>query len=353
MTKRAPAFRRGISPLKQKVEKMKRSYNMIAALLMTMAIGCGPAKVERIVNIGASDTAFVVNLEDGPSSQDKMNSLSYLEEKKVGAKQITILQKQHNFGYGFGAYKYIPGTRVIVVNRAPVTRDWTPETKPLEVESLDQINFSLGATTQARIDEADAALYLSHYGSEPSKDEQNKDVLYEARSLASVVDSNVRSYCQSRLFYYFGSQTLEEDKGKKAEFFNIVEQEVKTYFKGRGITIDSFGPKGGMHYVNKDIRDALSNNYIAESDQNVAEQERLAAVPQNEQMVSNAIARREAAEKFLSAKDAILMTYQMEIQQTLAEARVARAKKWDGNMPANLLPSGGQGPQILLPVEKK
>lgn len=332
---------------------MKRMMFGAAAVAVMTMIGCGPAKVERIVNVGASDTAFVVNLEDGPSSQAKMNSLSYLQEKKVSAKQITIAQKVHDTGRWPGDFKYIPVTRVIAVNRLAITRDWTPETQPLEVESLDQINFSLGATIQARIDELDAALYLSHYGSEPSAEAESKDVLYIARPLSTIVDSNVRSYCQSRLFYYFGSQTLEDGKGKKAEFFNTVEGEVKAYFKGRGITIDSFGPKGGMNYANKDIRDALSDNYIAESDQNVAEQERLAMIPQNEQMVSNAIAQREAAEKFLDAKDAILMTYQMEIQKTLAGARLARAKKWDGNMPVNLLPSGGQGPQMLLSVEGK
>lgn len=339
---------------------------MLCALL---PVGCvrGPLKVERFVEFTPSETVFVIPLEGATDAQAKTDSVKFLEKAKVNTQRISIPQRQHNYGHYASEYRWIPTVRVIKVNRAPVTREWTAEehsgtssrNEGLEVQSQDGVMFSLGATITCRIEEQDTALYLYHYGtiaSSPAAGEDliktNKDIVHEGRLLSDVIDQNVRSYMQARLFHYFSGAELDEAKKRKIEFFESAFADAKRYFKERGVTIDSFGSTKGLTYANKEVQEAINQKFLVENKKLVVLQEKAQNAQENAKKIGMAKASKDAAEKFLQAKDAMIMSYQLEIDLMRAQARKAMAESWNGTMPRSILPNG-QAAQMLLDISDK
>lgn len=342
---------------------MRHLLQHSAVLVLTvMLLGCGPAYREQFAEIGPNETAFVIPLEgESLNAQGRLDSLDYLKKAMVVSKRVSIPQKKHRTGYSPSSYRWIPEVMVITVDRAPVTREWTAEpdtgtsqtNQALEVESLDSINFSLGATITCRIEEQDAPTFLYHYGAQPveeGKAMKQFGLVYQGRSLSDIVDSNIRSYCQARLSGLFGSVDLHEAREKKTEFFDEVLSEAKNYFRERGITIDSFGSAKGLYYHNSDIQAGINRRFVTENAIEVAKQELEAQKNRNEAKIAAAVAKRQAAEAFLEEEQAMRLKYALEIQQLRADARKAMAEGWSGQMPANLLP-GGSGTNLLLEVK--
>ncbi|MCH5374155.1 MAG: hypothetical protein JJ992_09270 [Planctomycetes bacterium] len=341
-----------------------RHWILIAAVIVptTFLVGCGPAYREQFAEIGPNETAFVIPLEgEALNSQGRLDSLDYLEKAMVVSKRITIPQRKHRTGYAPSSYRWIPEVMVITVDRAPVTREWTAEpdtgtsqaNQALEVESLDSINFSLGATITCRIEEQDAPTFLYHFGAQPLKDGEIRDnfgLVYEGRSLSDIVDSNIRSYCQARLSALFGSVSLHEARERKTGFFDDVLNEAKGYFQERGITIDSFGSAKGLYYHNSEVQQGINRRFVTENAIEVAKQEVEAQKNRNAAKIAAAAAKREAAEAFLEEEQAMRLKYALEIQQLHADARRSMAESWGGQMPTNLLP-GGSGTSLLLDIK--
>lgn len=312
--------------------KQYSRYVLASALLPL--VGCGPAKVEQLVEVKPNETAFVITLEgDTKEQQAKLNSLDYLREAKVASKRITIPQRRHDTGRWPGEYEWIDTVRVITVDRAPVTREWTddPDTgtsmhkQAIQVESLDSINFGVGATITCSILEENTPVFLYYYA---------------GKALPEIVDTNVRGFCQKGLAREFGKYDLAEGKTKKAECFEQVFQDAKAFFAERGITIDYFGGVKGLTYNNKEIQAAIDRKFVAENDIEVAKKEKLAQDERNKQMVERAKAERDAAEALATAKEALELKTQLEIAKIRAEAMRIAAEKWSGNLPANILPDG-------------
>lgn len=335
---------------------------LVAVVLTGFLSGCGPAYKERFVEIGPNETAFVIPLEgESIEGQGSLNSVGYLEKAMVVSKRITIPQKRHYEGYLPMSYDWIAEVLVVKVDRAPVTREWTADpttgrsaaNQALEVESFDSINFSLGATITCRIEEKDTPTFLYFYGTQALDKGSNNTVelVYRGRALADIVDTNIRSHCQAKLATLFGSVDLNEGKEKKAEFFEAAFEETKAYFKERGITIDSFGSAKGLYYHNPEIQEAINSRFVTENSIDVARQELAAQKNRNATKVAKASAERRAAEAFLAEEEAMLMKYRLEISQLRAEARQGMALQWDGQMPANLLPSGENASSMLMQVK--
>lgn len=335
---------------------------LVAPVLAGLLCGCGPAYQERFVEIGPNETAFVIPLEgDSVAGQGTFDSIGYLEKAMVVSKRITIPQKRHYYGHLPQAYRWIAEVLVVKVDRAPVTREWTsdpttgtsPANQALEVESLDSINFSLGATITCRIEEKNTPTFLYFYGTQSLEEGKGTEVglVYRGRPLSDIVDTNIRSYCQAKLASHFGSVDLNEGKQRKAEFFEQAFDEAQQYFKQRGITIDSFGSAKGLYYHNPEIQAAINRRFVTENSIEVARQELAAQKNRNTTKIAKATAERKAAEAFLAEKEAMLMKYRQEISQLRAEARQAMAQHWDGQMPANLLPSGKDASGMLLEVK--
>lgn len=295
---------------------------------MLVLVGCGPVKLEKSVEVGPSETAYLVALET--DAQGKFESIEYLEQQKVAAKRILLPQRDRKTGRMWFEYEWIPTARVIKVDRKPVSRKWTtaqssdPTTAPLEVESLDSIGFAVGVTTTARIDEKEASRFLYYHA---------------GRQLEEVIDTNIKSFVLAGLSTEFGKYNLTEARKKKNEIFEKVEKEATVFFKERGITIEYMGLSEGLTYEMPEIQKAIDNSFVAEQSKITAQQEQEAAKIQNQTLIAKVAAESEAANRLAQNLNAAMAKQRLEIEKLRVEAQLEMAKKWNGQLPTNIIPS--------------
>ncbi len=306
----------------------------VLLFIASTQIGCvGPLQVEKIEEIGPSETAFLVQLEGDTNSQDIFKSVEFLEKNKVGTKRVSIPTRKHVLGRTPGNFEWIPSATLIKVDRKPITREWTKATgtgtsaadQAVHVESKDSIGFAIGVNITTSIPEDSAATFLYHYA---------------GKSLAEVTDQNIRGFVQAQLSREFGTRDLAEGRAAKKEIMDITFPATQTYFKERGISVDYVGFSEGLTYDDKEIQAAINRNFTAEMDVTAAKQEALAQEERNKKIVSQAEADRIASQEFAKAQEAAIAKVRLEIEKTRAEAQKIAAEKWNGAMPANILPEG-------------
>ncbi len=310
----------------------------------------GPYPVEQFVEIGPSETAFVIPLEgDDPSSQTTTVSAEELRGMRVTAKRVSLPLRKRTTGRLPGAFEWIPTVAVRKVTRAPVTREWVAVPKPntsshddaLFCETKDGIKLFGGCAIAARILEEDAYLYLYNFGE---------------RKLEEVIDTNVRGFAQMELAKRVKEKSLEQVQKNKASDFNEVLLLTKAAFHGKGITIDYLGNDGGYEYQNPRVQASIVATVLADVQTQINEQEKLAADVRNQIAVEKADSEKKAAELQLTAKDALELSLKIDYLTTLAEARkilAGKFKQGGGHLPSIVLPGGaaGQpGPQLMLTV---
>lgn len=313
---------------------MKRLFIALAMLASAVSVtGCGPVRIDPLENIDTNETAFVVPLEGQTNAdQKKFMSQDYLEKAKVATKRVVIPQRDRKTGRLWFNYEWIPTMRVIKVNRAPITREWTDEEDrgtnhsvddSISVQSKDSIGFKVGINVTVFVAEEDAAKFLYYYA---------------GRSLEQVVDTNIRGYVTSILTREFGSRTLEEGKLAKREISDLLLKDCQETYSKMGITVSSLGIIGGMRYVNPEIQKSINDNYVAGMKIQQSENEKLAQVNINLKELSIAQNQKAMAEEFAKAQEALVAKTRLQIEQTRAEAQKVAAERWDGKMPANLMP---------------
>lgn len=313
----------------------------------TSALLCacmGPADVEEIREIKPNETAFLIKLEgDTKSAQKLFMSEEFLQQNKVATKRIIIPHRKQSTGRWESEYRWIPTVAVITIDRSPVTREWTKSEKTgtvaadqaIHCESVESIDFAVGATVSASIPEEFAARFLYHFAGSP---------------LSEIIDRNVRGYVQSVLCREFGTRSLDEGRRSKKEIFDTAFREARAYFEKRGIALDNLGSSEGMIYGDPAIQGAINQNFRAQMDVERARQERLAQEERNKLLVTKATAEKEAAVLFGQAREAAVAKTQLEIESTRANAQLEAARRWDGKLPANILP---QGSNLLFGMDGK
>ncbi len=311
----------------------------------------GPYPVEQFVEIGPSETAFVIPLEgEGPAAQTTNVTAEELKGMRVTAKRVSLPLRKRKTGRLPGDFEWIPTVAVRKVNRAPVTREWirvpqpgTPVTDDaLFCETKDGIKLYSGCAIAARILEEDAYLYLYHFGE---------------RKLDDVIDTNVRGFAQMELAKRVKEKTLEQVQKNKAGDFNEVLDLTRAAFIGKGIMIDYLGNDGGYEYQNPRVQTSIDATVLADIQGQINEQEKLAADVRNQIALEKAESEKKAAELQLTAKDALELSLRIDYLTTMAEARrilATKFKQGGGKLPTVVLPSSGpdtkSGPQLMLTV---
>lgn len=328
------AYKRYFKTNVQKDRKMKQINKVILIIMIIGIAACGPHKTEQFVNIAANETAFLVPLEGSTnSSQKKFMSVDFLNQAKIATKRISLPLRRKETGYLWSSYKYIPTMKVIKVNRAPITREWTGNettgsnsTKDsLWVESKDSIEFGVGVNITALIKEENAATFL---------------YTYAGTSLSHILNNNIRGKVNAILSRGFAAIDLEKGRSSKNKIFDRVIQETTAEYKQFGITITNIGLVEGMIYKDKKIQEAINEKFVAEMDIQTQVQKNLAQEKINTRNVGIAKAEKDAALSFKKAAKARSEMVDLEIGKMNAEARLTMATKWDGKLPTNILPSG-------------
>ncbi|WP_426102526.1 hypothetical protein [Massilia sp. TSP1-1-2] len=294
----------------------------IAALLLA---GCTPPEV---VEIKPNETAFLIQMDGNSKTQKAFMSEDYLAENKVASKRVVIAY----VGVPGGGFRQrVLAAKLITVDRTPVTREWTRSNKTgtsmsnqaISVESRESIDFTVGVVMTASVPEQLAAKFLYHYAGTP---------------LSSIADTNIRGFVQAALSREFGSRELDAARKDKAAIFAKVLQETRDTFTIKGISIDNLGYSEGMTYADPAIQKSINETFEASM-----------AVQKAEQKVREAYQLRLAAEEFVKAKDASIAKIDLDIRQLQAQAQLESVRKWDGHLPANVVP---QGSSMLFGLDK-
>jgi len=307
----------------------------IILVLLVMVLGltaCGPAKTDRFKTIKPNETAFVIPVEGvTKAGQKAFMSVEFLNQQKVATKRIYLPLREISTGRWWWEYEWIPTVDIITVDRSPITREWTGDAKTgstnknqaLWVESSDSIGFGVGVNLTAMILEEDAALFLYKYA---------------GKSLSAIVDNNVRGRVNAILSREFAKYTLEVGRDKKNDIIDKVEKDTVDYFKKMGVTISNVGLSEGLVYEDKEIQNKINENFVAEMDISIKENQRLSQAKTNAMNIEIAEAEAVAASKWAAAAEDRKKQIDVKIAQMLAEAKLTMAKKWDGKLPANLIP---------------
>ena len=244
---------------------MKKMKNYLVLVVIAIALSSSftscmkPYQEERFVEIEPNETAFVIPLEEQTkNNQNVLNSESYLNEKKVAAKRIGVPTRFHQTGRMSWSGEWIPTVRVIKVDRTPVTREWTAadgtgtsgnKKENIEVESKESIGFGIGITSTATIPEEWAAKFLYNYN---------------GKTLAEVMDNDVRAYIQNILTSEFGILILSKCQAERKNIYDKMRNLTTEYFSNMGIRILNIGAAGQFDYTDESIQIAINEKFASE-----------------------------------------------------------------------------------------
>ncbi len=95
-------------------------------LCVVLLVGCiRPFDVPEFQEVSNSETAFLVPLTGDTGKQTGFDSQKYLSDRKVAVKRVQIPHEWVQTGRWSNDGKSVQAVRLIKVNRAPVTREWT------------------------------------------------------------------------------------------------------------------------------------------------------------------------------------------------------------------------------------
>lgn len=336
---------------------MKRTIMLVVLIALVFSvIGCRkPYDVPEYTDVKNNETAFVIPLEGKTSDQGKFASAEYLEKMQVATKRIRILHRWNQTGRMSWSGEWIPTTKVIKVNRTPVTRQWTTDAgtgtsnrdEAIWVESKDSVEFAVGFSCSSLVEEANAATFLYHYTSASNND---------------IMDTEVRARIQSIAAEKCGEYDLDELRGRKAEVIKAVRDDVIPFFAKKGLTITTIGMFGGYKYKNPEIQIAIDNVFKAQQLEDVALAEKKAALVEKETIEIKADAEAARIDKIAvaeagkiekinaAAEKAQKNPLFLQLRQLDVEDR--RIERWDGKYPNWYMGSemSGTNPNLLLNV---
>lgn len=307
-------------------------------LVALLFASCQPYKTLDVVEVKSNETAWAIPLDAmSDTGQVKFNSVGFLNQKKVASKRIMVDKIKRSTGRMYWDIEWLPSTRVITVDRSLVTRQWTDgdpgtskDDEGIGVVTRDSVKLRVGLTITASIDEDDASTYLYYHG---------------ARPLSEVMDQNIRSFAVAELTKEYSLLSLNEAQVQGDTIYaKLFSDAVKT-FKPKGILIQYLGNAEGLTYGDPTVQAAINKRYLAEQDAKTAEQEQAAQKIRNATKVLNAQAEADAAKKLFDAKEAASFQNELQIRMITAQAQNAMANRWNGGMPANVIP--GNSPMLM------
>ena len=296
---------------------MKKIIALLLTLVMclTMFTACRkPYDKPEFVTIEPHQTAFLIPLIGDTSNQASFESEEMLMQAKVSTKEIQIPHRWVQTGRKHWMGEYRDTMALIVVDRSPVTREWSSAkdmgtsvaNQAIYAESSESIGFSAGMNCSAQIySEQDAVKFLYCYNNKP---------------LNEIMDTEIRARVESKFVEECASLTLNEILLEKEQIMEAVRDDVTTYFAERGITITVLGMKDGLEYDDTTIQKSINDKFSSEMKLTTQENE-------NQRIISEAEALAEA-NRIISES----LTDEVLTQQFY--------EKWDGKLPEVMTDSG-------------
>ena len=235
-----------------------------------------PYKEPIRITVGSNEDGFLIDLRGG----SKMGKLTLDDLRKTQVRMKTIVLEQEWVQTGraiiLSAGKWVPTQALIRVNKTPVSCEWVDGSNGTRsttddghsVESSDSIEFTIGSVMQCRV--KDSALFRHSYAD---------------KTLLMIANQDIKALITNILTKEFGKLNVEDCKTNKAKVWETVEKVVKHHFLTYGIEITHLGQSGGMTFTNKAIQTAIDSKATADAQIKVAqkEQERRIIVAQTRQ----------------------------------------------------------------------
>jgi hypothetical protein len=244
-------------------------YKPVSKLLVTVLVALGvlagsivqPAeayydKTNYTENyfIRPNESAFwIPDTGDNVTSQAEFMSESYLKQKKVAGKRLTIAHEKLT-NSGFWSDFYVPVGRLIVVDRSSYNRVWHASTakgtsakdEGMNCQSTDGNNISTSIGITASIAEAQASTYLYNFGTVMPKGDPNDPLViftsvYQGRSLVSVMDTIGWTKVHAVLCNLMSRKTLDQVNHDLGSIMEETEKQTREFFAAKGITIEVLG----------------------------------------------------------------------------------------------------------------
>jgi hypothetical protein len=308
----------------------------LAILICVCFTGCvRPYDTPEFITIEPHQTAFLIPLVGDTDNQASFESEELLLNAKVSTKEIQIPHRWVQTGRWDWVGEYRASMTLIVVDRSPVTREWSSTedvgtstiNQAIYAESAESIGFSAGMNCSAQIySEKDAVKFLYCYNNKP---------------LSEIMDTEIRARVESKFVEECASRTLNEILVEKEAIMTAVREDVITYFDARGITITVLGMKDGLEYDDPSIQKSINEKFSSEMKLTTQENE-------NKRIISEAEAKAQAiilaAEAEAKANELLSNSLTNEILNKMYY------EAWDGKLPTYYL--GGEA-DLLVGINPK
>ena len=314
---------------------MKKIFVVILAVLMFCLCFTGcikPYDKPEFVTIEPHQTAFLIPLVGDTGNQASFESEEMLLQAKVSTKEIQIPHRWVQTGRRHCKGEYRDTMALIVVDRSPVTREWSSTdgvgtsavNQAIYAESAESIGFSAGMNCSAQIySEEDAVKFLYCYNNKP---------------LSEIMDTEIRARVESKFVEECASRTLNDILVEKEAIMTNVRDDVMSYFSDRGITITVLGMKDGLEYDDTAIQKSINEKFSSEMKLTTQENE-------NKRIISEAEAEAQAIILKAEAEAEANRLLSESITNSILEKMYY--DKWDGVLPYVY---GGDGQLIEMPI---
>jgi hypothetical protein len=309
----------------------KRIGIVIGSILIVGSLftGCKEYDKPELVEISPSQTAFLIPLEGKTSNQAQLQSEDFLKKNLVSGKRIEVPHRWLQEGRGtlIEDGKWIPTSKVIIVERKPETRNWTTDTgtgtsaknEGIKAETKESIAFSANMNCTAQIDEADAVKFLYRYN---------------GSSLATIMDTEIHSRITTDFVEQCSQYALADLLLHKQDVMENIRKDVIPYFKERGITITAIGISGDFSYTNTEIQKSIDDKFKAEKS------------------VQTAQSQADAIRIQASTLEDTMKLKELELKKQELDNQEKAIAKWNGSMPTVQSSGNGNGTIFNIPLTK-
>lgn len=300
--------------------KKKRIALLVSMGVVVMSLqGCvKPYNTPEFVEITPSQTAFLIPMVGDTTDQVKLDSEELLVENMVNSKRIQIPKEWIQTGRFQHQGEYKNTANLIVVERAPVTREWTEtagegtsnSNQGIVAESSESIGFMARMYVTAQIEEKNTAKFLYEYS---------------GKTLETIIDTDIRSTVEGKFNEICSKKVVNEIRTSKEEIMNEVREYVKSYFAEKGITVSNIALKGELTYLNPEIQESIDAEFKAQKEKDAKE-------IKNQEAIDTAEAERKVIETQAATLADTIRLKEAEAKLLEAEAKLKQAEamaNWD------------------------
>ncbi len=292
------------------MKTINRFVTGAAALLFSLAlVGCGgedgggstdhrPFDKPEFVTIKPDETGFFIHLDEDTGNQKQWYTSQFLKDKKVATRRVQIRHKWISDGFRNSMGHYAPLDTVIVVNLAPVTREWTSSSETgstaknqsFHAETAGSTSFAMDVSCSVQVDEANAALFVGSFSGQP---------------LETVMDRDIRPVALGALVAAAGKFDVYALLKNKPELNAAMQKAVGDFCKAHGLILSRITISSDVTWTQASVQTSLDKIVEAEA----------------EEKAQGAINRREIERAQASAKASAILSSATGIAYTRLELK--------------------------------